>query len=153
MRQATEAYQQWMCDPFSAPYYHATGRVVIYYPNALYRLNEIDRTHYDMDLPARQRYDVDTVINGMGESSRKDHALRFIQEAISRCGEENLTFIYNEDDGVVACNDYMTNLREYCVERGCIVQQGEVRKLVINENVVETVQLGIGSRTVDVSRL
>ena len=144
MRQAIGVHEQWICDPFLAPYYHPTGRVVIYHQHAVSRLDEIDKSRFDIGLPARQRFDVDTLIGGMGESTKKDHALRFIQEAMSRCSGEGLTFIYNEDDGVVAWNDYMASLRQHCVERGCNIQEDEVQKLVVNDNIVESIQLSNG---------
>jgi glycine/D-amino acid oxidase-like deaminating enzyme len=147
MKHAIYVHQQWKSNPMFQPYYHSTGRVVVYHPPSISVLNQIDKNRSSLGLPPRKRLTMQSIascpVSGLSPRERK--AMEFISGIMENTNDqENLTFVYNEDDGVVQWDRCMSEMRKSCKKRGANVRKAEVQGLVIGGDWVEAIQLKDG---------
>lgn len=147
MKGAIGVHQQWRSNPMFRPFYHSTGRVVVYHPQSISILDQIDKNRSTLGLPPRERLTMQSIMTCLESelTPGKRSAMEFIKGMMERTThQENPTFVYNEDDGVVQWDFYMSQMQILCKEGGANIRDAEVERLLTRGNCITAIELNGG---------
>lgn len=140
MKQAMHVHQMWTSSPLFKKFFTQTGRVAIYFPNALERLAAIDRSRAALGLPARPRV--------AGNSQVPSHGLdekfaQFVRTVTATECNFDATFVFNDDDGVVSWHEYMYEMENIYREQGVNKRDLSVERLIVEDNLVKSIRTSL----------
>ena len=101
MTRAIEARGYWETHTLFKPYYHHTGRLVVYPPEQEVTLAQINDTRSNLGLHQRQ------IRNASVQALSAD----------SICIPTTFKSVYNEDDGTVQWDDALQAFKQHCASR------------------------------------
>jgi glycine/D-amino acid oxidase-like deaminating enzyme len=107
MKEAICAQRLWTDDERFKPFYHPVGRIVAYDKAAISILNGIDKARSQLGKERRIRYDRAILEEFYGTTNALD----------------DLTFVFNEDDGIVEWAGCMRGRKE-AIEKRCRENEG-----------------------------
>jgi glycine/D-amino acid oxidase-like deaminating enzyme len=133
MKEAICAQQHWQNNNRFKPFYQPVGRVVAYDESNLPTLDGIDSTRSQLGLQNRPRSDKAVLEKFYGKIETRT----------------NLTFVWNEDDGLVDWRSCMqaltTEIEEHCEKnKGSSLREVFAQKLVHEENQISAICLDGG---------
>jgi glycine/D-amino acid oxidase-like deaminating enzyme len=139
MKQAMRVHKLWMGTPLFREFFTKTGRVAIYFPAALERLAAIDENRAALGLPIRPRLAKGSQLPLHGLEEKFVQFVRNVTRS-----HDDVTFIYNDDDGVVSWHEYMKQLEKRYREKGVEVWNTSVERLIVEDDLVKSVELSGG---------
>lgn len=135
MKEAIRAQEHWKnMEPFRQ-FYLPVGRIVAYDSKHLQTLDQIDSTRSNLGLIRRARVNKSVLVDTYGSTDASD----------------DLTFVYNDDDGMVEWKGCMEAVRE-AVQKRCprnkesTVVETQVQRLVHEGGCITAVLLANGEK-------